>query len=204
MAVSIRATAVCAVSAERLRPCAGGESFSNLFTVAGRLVYFAGLGKDSVSVANSLSLTSGVDQTRVFQCPHCKQTIDTSAQQCRFCSASIDPVEAELAAVAMARLNRACSDASYLTSAAIAMLVFLFVQFVPILVLVGLFGFYFLLFAIPVWAVAWWVRFWNIQTDDNDFRRARWTTLLIGVPISLWLLKTMTGFIVSAFFHAAR
>jgi hypothetical protein len=176
----------------------------NLFTAAGHLVYFAGLGKERPNVANSLSLTSAVDQSRVFQCPQCKQTIDTSARQCRFCSASIDPAEAELAATAMARLNQACSDASYLTSAAIAMLVFLFVQFVPILALVGLSGFYFLLFAIPVWAIAWWVRFWNIKTDDNEFRRARWTTLLLGVPISLWLLKVLAGFIVGAFFHAAR
>ena len=155
-------------------------------------------------MANSLSLNSAVDPPRVFQCPQCKQTIDTSARQCRFCSAFIDPVEAELAAAAMARLDQACSDASYLNTAATAMLVFWFVQFVPILVLVGLSGFNFLLFAIPVWAVAWWVRFWNIKTDDSEFRRARWTTLLIGVPISLWLFKVLTGFIFGAFFHTAR
>lgn len=155
-------------------------------------------------MAYSLSLTSAVDQSRVFQCPQCKQTIDTSALQCRFCSATIDPAEAELAATAMARLNQACSDASYLKSAAVAMLVFFLLNFVPILNLLGLCGFYFLLFAIPVWAIAWWVRFWNIKTEDADFRRARWTTLLIGVPIAIWLLNVLVGLIGRVFIHAAR
>jgi predicted amidophosphoribosyltransferase len=59
----------------------------------------------------SLNITD--HQPRVFQCPNCKETIDTLSRQCRFCSAPIDPIAAQAAADAMAKENKAQSDASY-------------------------------------------------------------------------------------------
>jgi hypothetical protein len=58
----------------------------------------------------SLSLSSAV---AVFPCPNCTETINTSMQECPFCSAPIDRDAAELSAAATSRISEACSDASY-------------------------------------------------------------------------------------------
>ena len=139
---------------------------------------------ESVSLSN---------QTRVFQCPNCKETIDTSAQQCRFCSAAIDPGAAEAAADVMARVNRACSDASYLKVMGVSVLVFLVLIFVPFAGLLGIAGYYFLVFATPVMAVRWWVRFGRIETEDRDFGRAKRTAIIVGALVSLLLLNQLAN-----------
>jgi hypothetical protein len=84
-------------------------------------------------VANSLSLTSTSTNAGIFECPVCKRTIDASSTKCRFCSATIDPAAAELAAEKMAKVNQACSDASFLRTMALAILAFLGFMFVPFL-----------------------------------------------------------------------
>jgi len=145
------------------------------------------------------------NQARVFQCPVCKETIDTSAQKCRFCSASIDLRAAEEAADAMAKVNQACSDASYLKIAAAALLIlflkellnsvrqFIFhtkletydstsflgstVTVIAILIL--------LIVIVLAMAVRWWVKFRETTTDDSDFHRAKQAVVavFVGVPI---------------------
>ena len=66
-------------------------------------------------------------------------------------------------------------------------------MFIPFLGLVGLVGYYFLLVAVPVLAIRWWVKFGGIQVDDSDFRRARITviviSILIVIPIALSLAQ---------------
>ena len=62
-------------------------------------------------MAGSLSLSAAV---QVFPCPHCQETINTSVQQCPFCSVPIDHAAAELSAAATSKISQACSDASYL------------------------------------------------------------------------------------------
>jgi hypothetical protein len=62
-------------------------------------------------MAGTLSLSSTV---QVFPCPNCSETINTSVQQCPFCSAPIDRATAEQSAAATSRISQACSDASYL------------------------------------------------------------------------------------------
>jgi hypothetical protein len=56
----------------------------------------------------------------IFECPNCKQTIDTSATVCRFCGAKVDHEEAKKAAHLLARVDQACSDASVLRNTAVA------------------------------------------------------------------------------------
>jgi hypothetical protein len=136
-------------------------------------------------MANNLSLTAADGNLGIIECPVCKQTIDASTTQCRFCSSPIDPATAQVAAEKMAKVNQACSDASYLRTAAISILVFIGVMFIPFMGLVGLFGYYFLLIAVPVLAIRWWVRFGRIQADDSDFRRARVTVIVISVLIAI-------------------
>ena len=72
------------------------------------------------------------EPVRVLQCPNCKETIDASSEQCRFCSVAIDPIAAERAADVMAKVNQACSDASFLRTAAGAILVAFVFRFLPI------------------------------------------------------------------------
>ena len=45
-------------------------------------------------------------QTRVFQCPNCKEFIATDAKSCRFCSTPIDAQTAQLAADAQQSENK--------------------------------------------------------------------------------------------------
>jgi hypothetical protein len=144
-------------------------------------------------MASSLSLTSVGGNTGVFECPNCRQTIDASAPQCRFCSTPIDPAAAEAAAEKMSRLNQACSDASFLRTMAISMLVFLGVMFIPFMGLLGVCGYYFLVFAVPFLSIRWWVRFHAIRADDADFKRAR----MIVVVISALCMIPLIEFLIS-------
>jgi hypothetical protein len=144
-------------------------------------------------MTNNLSLTAAGGNLGIFECPVCKQTIDASSTQCRFCSVPVDPEAAQAAAEKMAKLNQACSDASYLRTAAISIFVFFGVMFIPFFSLLGLVGYYFLLVAVPVLAIRWWIKFGGIQADDSDFRRARITviviSILIVIPIALSLAQ---------------
>lgn len=131
------------------------------------------------------------DPVRVIQCPSCNETIDASAEQCRFCSASFDPGAAEAAADAMGRLNQACSDASNLRSIALAIPVFWLTQIVPFFGMLGLAGFYGLAVTVPILALRWWVRFGRIQSGDPDWIRAKRTMWIVGILTSLllcWIL----------------
>lgn len=153
-------------------------------------------------MANSLSITADLNRTRVFQCPNCKQTIDTIAERCRFCSAAIDVATAQRAAAFMERVNQGCNDASYLKIAFVCGLVFLAMTVVPFMRLLGIFGYYFLLVAIPIWTIGWWVRFGKLKADDEDFRRARKTMLWFAIPVSILLLAWAAN-VASAYFHPA-
>lgn len=145
-------------------------------------------------MANSLSLTSTSSNAGIFECPVCKQTIDSSSTQCRFCSATIDPAAAEAAAEKMAKVNQACSDASFLRTMAITILVFFGFMFVPFLNFLGWAGYWFLMFAVPFMTIRWWVKFGAIHADDRDFKRARGTVIAISIlgPLPL-LLRIVTS-----------
>ncbi|HME57555.1 MAG TPA: zinc ribbon domain-containing protein [Terracidiphilus sp.] len=134
---------------------------------------------------------------RIFQCPKCQETIDTSVKFCRFCGTPVDAGAAEEAAAVMAKVNQACSDASYLRIMAVSILVFATLSLAPIVGHLGYWGLLFLLFAVPVMLVRWWIKFGKIQSIDPDFRRARQTIVVISIPgvilpfIGLFLLYGM-------------
>lgn len=131
------------------------------------------------------SLSSAV---KVYPCPNCKETINTSMQQCSFCSATIDHSSADAAAEAFSKVGQACSDASYLKIMAGSALTFFLLRFVPLLGLVGIVGFMFLEVAIPVMVIRWWIKFSSIKTDDPDFARAKRTALAVGTGAILFFL----------------
>jgi ABC-type Fe3+ transport system permease subunit len=125
----------------------------------------------------SLSLSSEV---RVFPCPNCSETINTSMTQCLFCSTAIDHTAAEASAAATSRVSQACSDASYLKIMLGTLIPFGLLIFVPILGLVGLVGFVFVKYAVLVMTIRWWVKYRKIETTDPDFSKARGTTIFVA------------------------
>jgi hypothetical protein len=144
-------------------------------------------------MGSDFSLTSEIYKTRVFECPQCKETIDAAQKQCRFCGAPIDAEAAAKAAEVMARVNQACSDASYLRIAAVATLVFLGMMFLPFLSWYGTWGFYILVVAVPVMAIRWWGRFFRIETEDHDFIRARRVVAVISLLVFFPFVRILLG-----------
>ena len=133
-------------------------------------------------MAGSFSLSAKID---VFACPNCRETINTSMQQCSFCGVPIDHTAAEIAAAGTSRVSEACSDASFLKIMLGTLIPFGVLIFVPFLGLAGMLGFVFVKYALPVMIIRWWVKFGRISTDDIDFRKARFTAIFVP---SAWLL----------------
>ena len=124
---------------------------------------------------------------RTFPCPNCKEIINDSMTQCRFCSVPVDPSVAQLIADRQEKANHAYSDASYLRTAAIAMYVFLGLSFVPFLPVV-FWGFLITFIVVIVLLIRWQIRYSGLVTDDADFKSARrswWISLvmLLAVPV---------------------
>jgi hypothetical protein len=138
-----------------------------------------------------LSLSSKVG---VFPCPNCKETINTSMQSCSFCCAPIDPAAAAASAAQFARVNQACSDASYLKIMAGSSFIFLFLRLFPFLSLMGAIDFWFLELAVPLMTIHWWLCYGAIRIDDPGFARARRTALVVGLGVGLFLIFVATGF----------
>lgn len=133
---------------------------------------------------------------RTFPCPNCKEIINDSMTQCRFCSVPVDPSVAQLIADRQEKANHAYSDASYLRTAAIAMYVFLGLSFVPFLPFVS-WGFLIVFFLVIILLVRWQIRYSGLITDDADFKSARrswWISLamLLGVPV-IFIIRVVIG-----------
>ncbi len=141
---------------------------------------------------------------RTFRCPNCSEMINDSMTQCRFCSTPVDPAVAAMIADRQEKANRACSDASYVRIAAIAMFVFLGLSFIPFLPVVY-WGFVITFFAVLVMLILWQVRFGSLVTDDPDYQRARRSKnialilLIIAAPLG-FIIRPLIGLILSAMF----
>lgn len=134
---------------------------------------------------------------RTFPCPNCKEFINDSMQVCRYCSTPVDPGIAQHAADVQERINRACNYASSIRNAAGAMWIFFLARFLPCFGLVGLIGFLFAFFFVPIGIIFWQTRFGGIQTTDVDFKRAKlnkniallmWAPAAVLVAIGLALI----------------
>ena len=145
-------------------------------------------------MADGLILEGPSEDLNIFECPNCKQTIDTSADVCRFCGAKVDHESAQKAAHLLARVDQACSDASVLrNTAVVAFLLVLGVVFSLLraarLVLVfglqnelmGLCVLVLILSApFPIWSLRWWTKYTSLTSDDEDFQDARVTVRSTG------------------------
>lgn len=135
-------------------------------------------------MSDGFTIGAAVGEPTIFECPNCKETIDARAETCRFCGVKVDHEAALMAAALMARINQACSDASYMKSTALALPAFFLIRFVPFISLVGTIGFWGLLVVVPVWAMIWSIRYRGVVSEDADFNKARRTVKWIGIIVA--------------------
>lgn len=145
-------------------------------------------------MADELTLDAPNDDLDVFECPHCKQTIDVSASVCRFCGAKINHEEAQRAAHLLALVDQACSDASVLRYTAVTAFC------LPVGIVIGLLrnprfivqvgflnvvlGFCVLVLLVsspfPFWSLRWWSKNAQLSMDDDEFLTDRKTVRAAG------------------------
>jgi hypothetical protein len=138
-------------------------------------------------MTDGLILDGPSENLGVFDCPNCKETINTSADVCRFCGTRINHEAAQRAARLLASVDQACSDASVLRYTALPALL------LPLGTLIGLarnprfiqhvglrnvfFGFCVLVVTVsspfPIWSLRWWRRNANLTSEDEDLQKAR-------------------------------
>ena len=152
-------------------------------------------------------MPTGFESTpRVFPCPNCRETINTSMLTCKYCGAPIDAAAAIVAAEATDRISAACSDASYLQTMALVMAAFFGLRFVPFFSGFGAIGSFLLSFATFGMAVRWYLRFGRIKTSDPDYRTARLRALgalgagLLGILVIVGLFTI--GVLIAMHAHA--
>ena len=153
-------------------------------------------------MADELNFDGPTVDLDVFDCPKCGQTIDATADVCRFCGAKIDHEAAQQAAHLLARIDLACSDASYLRNTAVVVLC------LPPGILLGLMraprfirdvgfqntlmGFCVLVLLVaspfPLWCLRWWTKYASLTSDDDEFQNARKMVKAVGTGTASALL----------------
>jgi hypothetical protein len=154
-------------------------------------------------MADGLTIDGPSRQLDVFECPHCKETIDVSADVCRFCGAKVDHEAAAKAAELLATVDQACSDASYLRNTAAIGLTLAGGAFYTILRagsrhsgIIDQFGFQNILLGFsvlvmvvaspfPFWSLRWWSKYAKLTSDDDEFQSARATVRSTGLAATV-------------------
>ena len=153
-------------------------------------------------MAEVLNFDGPSEDLDVFDCPKCGQTIDASADVCRFCGAKIDHDAAQKAAHLLANVDQACSDGSVLRNTVVIVLillggvVFALLRQPRFFILFGfentLLGFCVLVLLVclpfPLWTLRWWTKYAKIKSDDEDFQNARKVIKSIGAGTAAALL----------------
>lgn len=129
---------------------------------------------------------------RTFPCPSCGEIINEQAEVCKFCSAPVDREVALQAAELQSKANQACSDASYLRTAAVLLYGFLAASLIPFLG-IAFWGFLVTLVVVLVMFVRWQMNFGRLRSNDPDYAKARRSK---NLALVLWLVALPAGFIV--------
>lgn len=122
---------------------------------------------------------------KIFECPHCEDTIGLSA---RDCGVAADNPLVQQRAMILWKVKRACSDATYMRSCAMALPVFIILRFVPFFMWTGGVGFTALCIVIPAWAMIWWSRFSDLESEEPDYVKSRKSVRVAGVGMAVMLL----------------
>ena len=144
---------------------------------------------------------------QTFQCPKCREYINVSAKQCRFCGSEVDRHEAAADVQLQGTIAQAVNLARAARGLAWSRPVFWAnaVMFYIIGTETGVFLFLpvVILFSAGGTVIGWWRKFGKLQTTDVDYMRARnsmkTTVILMAalffVPLGLILLAWSTGLI---------
>jgi hypothetical protein len=139
---------------------------------------------------------------RTFSCPGCRQIVDTTVQSCRFCGVAIDPAAAAMAATLQERVQKAWFHAGWIRRTAMAMPVFFFLSFVPMVAVLGRACNEYALLLILVCLIGWSNRFGKLESPDPDLSRARravrqallvWVAMVV-VNVACYLFTRSLGF----------
>jgi hypothetical protein len=131
-----------------------------------------------------------IEHARTLRCPGRKQLINTLMTECRYCAQVIDTQSAQEGADLQDRIHQACSDASYMIALG-ALTAFYAVSYLPLLGIIGSVAFLFLLVAIPIMCIRWFIRVRNVETDDPDFKKAKTTIKAVLSGWMGWLIITL-------------
>jgi len=154
-------------------------------------------------MSDGFTIGAAMHAPTIFECPNCNETIDSTAETCRFCGAKVDHEAAVEAAGILARVNQACSDASYMRSTALTLPVFFALRFVPFVSGVGTWGFIGVSIGVPIWAVRWWFKFGKLSSTDAEFRKARSTVRWAGILVfAVFLLLVLAPFVLGIILRA--
>src|SRR3954447_16393007 len=152
-------------------------------------------------MSDGFTIGAAMQAPTIFQCPACNETIDSSADACRFCGVTVDHEAASKLAEVLAKVNQACSDASYLRSTSLTLPVFFVLRFIPFGSMLGGLGFVGLSFVIPIWGMRWWLKFGKLDSRDPEFRSARTTVkaaslIVLAVLVVLVILPSVASVLV--------
>jgi len=148
-------------------------------------------------MAQSFDLTSKV---HVFRCPKCNEFVNLTMESCPFCSAAIDSVSAQRAASDQDQINQAVNNSSYIRILAGTIAVFYGVSFVPLIGTPGTWGFLFLIVAVPILIVRFWVKYSKIQSADPAVRKAKRSVL---AALGIWIVMIVVWLVVSTVIQIA-
>ncbi|MFY9619888.1 MAG: zinc ribbon domain-containing protein [Pyrinomonadaceae bacterium] len=137
-----------------------------------------------------------LDQVRTFRCPNCNEMISDRMKECPYCKVTLDAAIVELVAERQEKTNRACSDASFLRTSAMAMFVFLGISFIPLLGL-AYYGFLITFVAVLVMLIRWQAKFGELITNDEDYKLAKRSR---NITLILWLIAIPVGLVARPLF----
>jgi hypothetical protein len=126
-----------------------------------------------------------LSQPQTFPCPNCNEIINDTMERCPYCSTPVDREAAAAAAEVQSRVNRACSDASFMRTAAAAMFILLGLSLLPFISLITYLGSIITFLVVLVMIIRWQIKFGSLQTGDPDYKRAK---RLKNISLLLWLL----------------
>src|SRR4051794_23134035 len=129
--------------------------------------------------------TGMFSQPQTLPCPNCKEIINDTMSKCPYCEAPIDHEAALAAAAIQEKVNKACSDASFVRTAAALMFILLALSLLPFISGITYVGSIITFFVVLVLIIRWQVNFGGLKTDDKDFSRAR---RLRNISAILWVI----------------
>lgn len=137
---------------------------------------------------------------KTFICPNCKNFINSSMTNCKFCGVGLDPSVIAAATENQEKVDSAYNSASKTRVLAGAMVSFFLLSivtgFVPafgtFVSLILSIGFYIMFLGIPIFLIYWAIKYSGLVTHDPEFKTAKkyvWTAFFIWLAFPVvWVL----------------